>query len=131
MPVRVMRHNDAGVRVRLEGGPGLFGFVQRDYVTDDVLPTDPITGQVCCAVLCCAFVGKIVLVLIAAAAAAAAAVSASAVIVYGGGGACTFDRPYGSTYMLNGALGCRSTSLMFNFPCLCSLLAVPLIELFC
>lgn len=41
-----MRHNDAGVRVRLEGGPGLFGFVPADYVTDDVLPTDPITGQV-------------------------------------------------------------------------------------
>jgi len=46
VPVRVMRHNDAGVRVRLEGGPGLFGFVPADYVTDDVLPTDPITGQV-------------------------------------------------------------------------------------
>lgn len=41
-----MRHNDAGVRVRLEGGPGLFGFVPGDYVTDDVLPPDPITGQV-------------------------------------------------------------------------------------
>ena len=48
VPVRVFRHNDAGVRVRLEGGPGLFGFVPRDYVTDDVLPTDPITGQVRC-----------------------------------------------------------------------------------
>ena len=47
MPVRVMKHNDAGVRVRLEGGPGLFGFVPADYVTDDVLPIDPITGQVC------------------------------------------------------------------------------------
>lgn len=46
MPVRVMRHNDAGVKVRLEGGPGLFGFVPKDYVTDDVLPVDPITGQV-------------------------------------------------------------------------------------
>eukprot|EP00903_Cladosiphon_okamuranus_P017486 g16106.t1 len=45
VPVRVFRHNDAGVRVRLEGGPGLFGFVKKDYVTDDVLPTDPITGQ--------------------------------------------------------------------------------------
>ncbi|CAM9424108.1 unnamed protein product [Laminaria digitata] len=40
-----MKHNDAGVRVRLEGGPGLFGFVPADYVTDDVLPIDPITGQ--------------------------------------------------------------------------------------
>ncbi len=49
-----MRHNDAGVRVRLEGGPGLFGFVPADYVTDDVLPTDPITGQVrTCALLLC------------------------------------------------------------------------------
>lgn len=47
MPVRVTKHNDGGVRVRLEGGPGLFGFVPADYVTDDVLPTDPITGQVC------------------------------------------------------------------------------------
>ena len=47
VPVRVMKHNDAGVRVRLEGGPGLFGFVPADYVTDDVLPIDPITGQVC------------------------------------------------------------------------------------
>lgn len=46
VPVRIMRHNDAGVRVRLEGGPGLFGFVPADYVTDDVLPPDPITGQV-------------------------------------------------------------------------------------
>lgn len=46
VPVRVMKHNDAGVRVRLEGGPGLFGFVPADYVTDDVLPVDPITGQV-------------------------------------------------------------------------------------
>ena len=46
MPVRVMKHNDAGVRVRLEGGPGLFGFVPADYVTDDILPMDPITGQV-------------------------------------------------------------------------------------
>ncbi|CBN78798.1 GTB1; RNA binding / hydrolase, acting on ester bonds, also similar to transcription elogantion facto [Ectocarpus siliculosus] len=45
VPVRIMRHNDAGVRVRLEGGPGLFGFVPGDYVTDDVLPPDPITGQ--------------------------------------------------------------------------------------
>ena len=51
VPVRVFRHNDAGVRVRLEGGPGLFGFVPRDYVTDDVLPTDPITGQVRCGVV--------------------------------------------------------------------------------
>lgn len=56
MPVRVFRHNDAGVRVRLEGGPGLFGFVPRDYVTDDVLPTDPITGQVWCAVVRCGVV---------------------------------------------------------------------------
>ena len=53
MPVRVMKHNDAGVRVRLEGGPGLFGFVPADYVTDDVLPIDPITGQVCVCVCVC------------------------------------------------------------------------------
>lgn len=61
VPVRVTKHNDAGVRVRLEGGPGLFGFVPADYVTDDVLPTDPITGQVCllylvfCGVRSCLF----------------------------------------------------------------------------
>lgn len=52
VPVRVMRHNDAGVRVRIEGGPGLFGFVPSDYVTDDVLPIDPITGQVCQGYFC-------------------------------------------------------------------------------
>lgn len=46
VPVRVMRHNEHGVKVKLEGGPGLFGFVPADYVTDDVLPNDPITGQV-------------------------------------------------------------------------------------
>ncbi|CAM9919098.1 unnamed protein product, partial [Sphacelaria rigidula] len=46
VPVRVLRHNEHGVKVKLEGGPGLFGFVPTDYVTDDVLPNDPITGQV-------------------------------------------------------------------------------------
>lgn len=46
VPVRVIKHLDSGVRVRVEGGVGLFGFVPVDYVTDDVLPSDPITGQV-------------------------------------------------------------------------------------
>lgn len=46
VPVRVTKHSKYGVRVRLEGGPGLFGYVPADYVTDDVLPSDPITGQV-------------------------------------------------------------------------------------
>ena len=46
VPVRVTQVREKGVRVRIEGGVGLFAFVPADHVTDDVLGTDPITGQV-------------------------------------------------------------------------------------
>ncbi|CAM9648035.1 unnamed protein product, partial [Ascophyllum nodosum] len=45
VPVRVTQVREKGVRVRIEGGVGLFAFVPADHVTDDVLGTDPITGQ--------------------------------------------------------------------------------------
>ncbi|CAM9940185.1 unnamed protein product, partial [Discosporangium mesarthrocarpum] len=46
VPIRVTGHSNGGVRCRVESGPGLFGFIPMDRVSDNALPVDPITGMV-------------------------------------------------------------------------------------